>query len=120
MIPIEVVWYRRRVCHYEISVGATIMELSNKIEEDAGIGLAVEEQEFEFNGDAMEDHLNLEDYQIPSHATLSLFTKIRLWVVREGASYPFDAHNGMKVRDLINQMILHRVVACSVHKSWLN
>lgn len=105
MIAIKVVRNRRWFCHYEMWVGATIMELKKKIEEDADIGLAVEKQELQFNKQALEDHLKLEDYQIPSNATLYLFTKLSLSVVRDGVSYPFVAHNGMKVRDLIDQKI---------------
>ncbi|KAF3451671.1 hypothetical protein FNV43_RR07767 [Rhamnella rubrinervis] len=93
------------ICHYEMWVGATIMELKKKIEEDIAFGLAVEKQELLFNEQALEDQLRIEDYQIPSNATVSLFTKIRLSVVRDGVSHPFVAHNGMKVRDLINRLI---------------
>lgn len=69
--------------------------------------MAVGMQELHFNGQSLEDHLKLEDYRVPNHSTITVFTKFQLSVRKDGVSHPFAVHNGMTVGDLEHIVAKH-------------
>ncbi|XP_024924197.3 uncharacterized protein LOC107419368 [Ziziphus jujuba] len=105
MIEVNIEWIGAP-CSYQIRADAKVRQLKQKIKDEFIIGLPIRKQDLEYNGEWLEDDRTLEDYEIPSEATINLVRKIDLFVFKHGV----DVDHTLLVNETITVAKLKEII----------